>query len=148
MSDEPNKGGRPVEWTDERIQEEADALEAWIDEDVPGRVWIKDFAIKQKDPADYLHKWAKRHDGFNRIYARAKDVCESRLANSAITTMEPGRLGFAGLMLKCNYGWSEKDITQHVGPDDGPLRTINVNIEAESLADMNAQAMKELHNEL
>lgn len=109
MTDEPNKVGRPLEWTDERIQEEADALIQWMT-DNKFSCWLKDFAIEREYPAEYFSRWADQHPGFNQALKRVKDMQESRLFQDGAN---PGTLmdkTMAIFALKNHHGWKD---TQH-----------------------------------
>jgi hypothetical protein len=107
MTDDPNKGGRPLEWTDERIQAEADALLEWMKDDI-SRLWFKDFAIERGHQPNLYGKLAKRHAGFRSSIKKAKAIQESRTFQGALRGELNTILAIFGL--KNNHGWRD---TQH-----------------------------------
>ena len=107
-------GGRPVEWTDERIQEEADALLEWFGGDPFGaKLWLRDFAIERGYPAENLSRWAAGHDGFSQALKRAKDIQESRLVQAGLRSqLNPALVIFS---LKNHHDWRDKSEVEHGG---------------------------------
>lgn len=131
--EKPNKGGRPKIWTDERIQEEADALNKWVDKKLDDRhfdpavvIWVKDFALERGIPIQYLSEWDQKHEGFREAYARARGVQESQLVNASLLKLHDA--GMAKFVLVNNHkeGWADKQSVELGGAANTPPIVLEV----------------------
>jgi hypothetical protein len=109
-------GGRPLEWTDEKVEAVADQLLEWIKS--PGNFWFKDFAMSIDLAVDNLARFAKRNEKFRRAYKKAIAHQESVLFKSGFdNTKNPTMAIFA---LKCNHKWKEGEDTSGLEDDETP----------------------------
>jgi hypothetical protein len=79
---ENGEGGRPVKWTPEAIEKEAEALEQWVKQ--PTSIWFEKFAFEREFPIEYLSRWAQENKRFNQAYTRAKDWQKIRLIEGGL----------------------------------------------------------------
>jgi hypothetical protein len=102
--------GRPKEWTDERIEEEARALVEWMNDD-ESRLWLKDFALERGYCPSYLNKLADQNEIFSEAIKTAKGIQESRTYQGAITGILNPTMAIFGL--KNNHGWKDTHHTEN-----------------------------------
>lgn len=102
-SSERNLGGRPIEWTEERIDKETEALLEWVESSKDW--WFLDFCVKRKIHVSVLARLAKKNEGFRRAYQLARQKQESVVSFGCITKKLDG--GFGWRFLSSNYKWSE-----------------------------------------
>lgn len=105
-------GGRPVEWTDERIEKEAEALLEWIKE--PKNFYWEEFAIQRGFPAHYMSRLAKKNVRFKQAYELARMVQKMTISKNAM--FKKFDSSFCRWFLACNYGMREGEDTS--GLDD------------------------------
>lgn len=98
-------------WTEEKIRALADALFTWFTEDLRvneegkmqvTRFFLKDFAIVHGVPFEYFAKFARRSEYFREMYARCKDVQESKLVKYG---MAGHSTGMVMLLLSKYHGY-------------------------------------------
>lgn len=75
-------GGRPEKYTQQRIEQEADAFLEWMN--LPESIWYKDFALERGYSAEYLSIWAKSNKRFSQVYKRAKEWQQSKLVKGGL----------------------------------------------------------------
>jgi len=63
-------GGRPIKYTDEFIEKEADELEKWLNESK--FTWFEEFALKRDYNPDLLSEWAEKNKRFSGAFKKAK----------------------------------------------------------------------------
>lgn len=101
--------GNP-EFTKEFCDKLADKLLEFITPD--NKVfWIKDFAIANKFPAEYLWKFAQLSDKFNNAYKLAKDIQESKLVKLGLS--KSANAAFVIFALKNVAGWRDSVSHEH-----------------------------------
>lgn len=97
------KGGRPVEWTDEIIEKEAQELLIWLKQ--PQNFYFEDFCIERGYEAEYLSRWANRNKKFRQAYKMARLVQKRTIAKNAM--FKKFDSGFCRWFLSCNYAMIE-----------------------------------------
>jgi len=113
-------GGRPIKYTKEFIEKEADELLGWLEK---GKfVWFEKFAIERGYDPDYLSKWADENEKFFGAYKMAK-------AKQKILLIEGGLLkkfnfNMAQLLLGHHYGIFPKQETKVSGDALNPLACV------------------------
>jgi len=113
-----NTGGRPVEWTPDRIDKEAEALEKWAQQ--PENYFITKFLFERKLDTAHIDRFSKTSDRFRLALERAKKAQEFRLVEMAVT--ETGNPGFIKFVLQNKAGW--KDRNEISGDAANPLSVI------------------------
>ena len=96
-------GGSPPIWTDERINQEADALFEWLKE--KNNFLFSEFCYERDLQEDYPSKWAKKNDRFNQAYRKARLKQQIVLSKNALIKRFDS--GFSKWFLQCNYKWKE-----------------------------------------
>ncbi len=110
-----NKGGRPLEWTDDLIDIETAALHEWIKN--PKNYYLVGFANERDIHIDVLRKLADLNVEFRRSFEKAKLIMEQRLVDLAVT--RKGDPGFIKFVLQNKSGWKEK--TELSGDSGSPI---------------------------
>jgi hypothetical protein len=77
-------GGRPVEWTDDKLDQLANDLEAWIDEDNLN-ILIEDFASRRRINEKYFYDLMKRNKKLSNAYSRLKTRQKAEAIKGALT---------------------------------------------------------------
>jgi hypothetical protein len=96
-------GGRPLEWTPERIEALRLKFEEWMA--VEENFWFKDF-ISENDLQDFiLSKLAKMNEKFYITYKKAIRKQESKLLNGGLFGRTNSTMSI--FALKCNHKWIE-----------------------------------------
>jgi len=114
------EGGRPLEWTIERIEKEAEAFEEWLK--LPNSVYFRQFAISRGWPHRYLQVFSERSSRFRAVYEFAQDWQECRLVNGALFKKLDS--SFTKLVLSNTVGWSDKQDTNLTGDVPSLLKEI------------------------
>lgn len=108
-------GGRPKTFSDERIEEEAEAFVEWMKKE--DSIWYKDFAMERGYHPEYLSIWAKTNERFSQVYAFSKEWQQSKLVKGGLLNKYNG--GFTKFVMANTCGWAEK--TQVSGDSSNPL---------------------------
>jgi hypothetical protein len=114
------EGGRPVKYTDEFLDELANQLDTWINNEK--NLWIKNFFTDRYIPVQIPEELCSRSKRFSEAYARAKILQESRIYNRALERKYDGTMARFGLMN--NHGWAEKSKTEISGDANNPLNVL------------------------
>lgn len=112
----PAKVGRPLEWTVDRIDEEAEALLDWIKQ--PGNIWIRDFAFERGYPPTHMARFKDRSRYFCEALELAKQYQESFLYKRGLALDSPH---FIKYVLATVHGIKEPK-------DDSDEKTVIFNI--------------------
>ena len=112
------KGGRPPEWTDERIEAEADAFLEWMKK--PESCWYQEFCLERGYLPDYLHRWAKKNEKFKRVYELSQIWQHARLVNGGLNNKYNASI--TKLVLANTVGWTDKQ--QVSGDAENPLSVL------------------------
>lgn len=105
-------GGRPVIYTEEFINNEADELEVWLDDPENKSLFLREFAYKRKYSYNRLQEFAKINEKFSGMLDRAKEWQVIKLSTGALTRDFDS--GFTKFLMPrvCGPEWREtKDIT-------------------------------------
>lgn len=110
-------GGRPVEWTPDRIEDIRLKLESWMK--IPTNFWFDDFVIEYDLPTDIVARLANKSEKFRATYKKAVMIQQSRMFKAAVLSK---KMSTAALIfgLKCNHGWNEGQDRMKVYDDDQP----------------------------
>lgn len=114
------KGGRPKKWTDERIEEEADAFLEWMKR--PDSIWYKDFALERGFLPDLFSEWAQTNEKFSRVYKKSQEWQQSKLVKGGL--LSEYNAGFCKFVMSNTCGWTEKQQSQISGDAANPLAFI------------------------
>lgn len=109
--------GRPKIYTDERIQEEADALLEWIQK--PSSIYIGVFAAERGYDRARLSEFARNNDYFSRAYTEAIQWQENMFCTNALT--KTWDAGFTARVMArvCRPEWKnswDKEEEKNVAP--------------------------------
>ena len=97
-------GGRPEKYTQEKIEQEADAFLEWMAR--PDSIWYKDFALERGYSAEYLSIWAKSNKRFSQVYERAKAWQQSKLVKGGL--LNQFNAGFTKFVMSNTCGWTDR----------------------------------------
>lgn len=114
------QGGRPVKYTKEFIELEAEELEKWMT--LPTSVYFKRFAFSRGYSYKRLQEFADVNERFSDILARAKEWQEIRLAEGGLT--EEFNAGFTKFVMGNVCGWTDRTETKLSGDAANPLGCI------------------------
>jgi len=126
-------GGRPREWTDERIEVEAEAFWDWLH--LSNSFWFEQFAIERGYPDKYIVEFAKKNDKFRSVYEYAQSWQKSRLIMGGLASKLNSSI--VKLVLGNTIGWSDRQ--QVSGDGVNPLAFILQNIDGGSKELVNEQ---------
>jgi len=113
-------GGRPLEYTQEKINAFADEFTEWQKD--PSNIWFKDFCIERDINPDLLVEWSNKNDKFSGAYKLAKHRQESRLVNGGL--LDSYNAGIVKFVLANAHGWSEKNEAKVSGDAENQLAFI------------------------
>lgn len=120
------KIGRPVEWTDELIEQERLALEEWLDD--PKNYYFDGFLILRRLSREHIARFEARSQTFRDTTSRARAIQEQRIVNNSLDRKFDGN--FAKFVLANRHGWKEK--TEVSGDAANPLNFVLGNIDGKS----------------
>lgn len=111
------EGGRPLKYTAEFIEAEADALEKWMQQ--PGSIYFKRFAFDRGYSQQRLSEFAEVNQRFSATLAKAREWQEIRLAEGGLTN--EFNSGFTKFVMGNVCGWSDRTETKLSGDAANPL---------------------------
>ena len=114
------EGGRPVKYTPEFIEAEAEAFEKWMQE--PGSIYFKQFAISRGYHPQRLSEFAEQNERFLEVYRKVKAWQETRLAIGGLTS--EFNAGFCKFVMGNVCGWTDRTETKLSGDAANPLSFI------------------------
>lgn len=97
-------GGRPTEYSDEYIEQEADALLRWLQ--VKGNYYLTRFFNERKLHPEHGTRFAKRSKKFCDALQLARSTMEARIVEGSMSKKFDG--SFAKFVLANKAGWKEK----------------------------------------
>ncbi len=106
-------GGRPREWTDERIEKEADALNEWLK--VEENFYFLEFCYLRDLNAEMPSRFAKKNEKFLQAYKKARIKQELVVGKNALAKSFDS--GFSKFFLSCNYKWKEDNDSSGLNED-------------------------------
>lgn len=121
-------GGRPIEWTKERIDALADRLEEWIAD--KHHYYIGSFLVQEKLDSNELERFASIHPRFSRTLKNARQAQEDRLVSLALERKHDGN--FTRFVLANRAGWRER--TEIAGDPQAPLVQLLASVDGKSKA--------------
>lgn len=118
-------GGRPVKYTTEFIEAEADAFLEWSSR--KDSLWFEDFAIQRGYDPNLFSLWEKENEKFSGAYKRAKARQKSLLIKGGLfNKLNPNIVKF---VLNNVFGWSERQETRVSGDAANPLAFVLTEID-------------------
>ena len=120
------KGGRPLKYTKEFLESEADAFLIWMQRD--DSIWYKDFALERGYLPDQLSEWAKVNEKFSRVYKRSQEWQQSKLVKGGL--LNKFNAGFTKFVMGNTCGWSDRQ--QVIGDIVNPLAFLLSKIDGKS----------------
>lgn len=111
------EGGRPVKYTDEYIEKEADAFETWMKDS--NNLYFKRFAIQRGYHPNRLSEFAEQNERFSGVYDIAKAWQEAKLVEGGL--MGVFNCGFTKFVMGNVCNWVEKQETKVSGDAGNPL---------------------------
>lgn len=106
-----NPGGRPVEWTTERIEAAAAALVVWFGNE--DSLFFEKFAHDMDLAWSHLLEIGKGNAKFAAAYARVKEIQRLRLAEGGLKGKYNAQMAYN--TLKNVAGWRDKTEVEHSG---------------------------------
>jgi hypothetical protein len=122
------EGGRPVKYTPEFIEAEADALEKWMQN--PSNIYFKRFAFDRGYSYQRLSEFAEVNQRFSETMTRAREWQEIRLAEGGLTNEFNGN--FCKFVMYNACGWVDKVENKISGDAAKPLSFLLQNIDGKS----------------
>lgn len=122
------KGGRPLKYDTNFIENEAVELEKWVEK--PNSPWFEDFANQRGYCPEYLSRWAKDNDKFNQAYKRAQAIQKSILVKGGLTNKF--NANFTKFVMSNTCGWSDKQESKISGDAANPLSFILQQIDGQT----------------
>ena len=123
-----DEGGRPVKYTPEFIEAEAEAFEAWMNQ--PGSIYFKRFAVDRGYHSNRLVEFAEQNERFSVVYAKAKAWQECRLVEGGLTQEFNGT--FCKFVMANVCGWTDKTETKLSGDAANPLAFVLQQVDGSS----------------
>lgn len=108
--------GRPVKYTQEFIEAEADALDKWIAKDE--HIYLKRFSFQRGYSSQRLSEFASVNERFSEALNRAHEWQEIKLAEGGLTAeFNPG---FTKFVLARTHGWTDQTMVKHTVDENAP----------------------------
>lgn len=114
------KGGRPLKYTKEFIDNEADELMKWIEK--KENVFLEMFAFERGYYDELLSQWAKENEKFSIASKRFRSRQKALLQHGALT--KKYNYNMAALVLSHSYGMHAKTEQTISGDSSNPLEWI------------------------
>lgn len=111
------EGGRPVKYTTEFIEKEAEAFDEWMKKS--SSMWYKDFCLERNYLPDVLTDMASRNERFSEVYKKSQVWQESLLVRAGL--LNKFNPPFTKFVLANTSGWSDKQQTVLSGDAANPL---------------------------
>lgn len=112
------KWGRPIEWTEERIEEKRIALEKWINN--PNNYFFTSFLNQEDLFNEQIIRFCQLSERFRSTYSRALAIQEARIVEGSMTRKFDGN--FAKFVLQNKAAWRERQ--EISGDQANPLAVI------------------------
>ena len=129
-SDEPKreivirKVGRPIEWTQEAIAEEARLLGEWIKDE--RNYYFDRHLVERGLSHEHIARFCQMSEDFRETFSNAKKIQEVRLVEHALTKEHDGN--FTKFVLANRAGWKER--TELSGDVKNPLSFVLSSIDS------------------
>ena len=119
-------GGRPLKYTPEYIEKEAEAFLLWMQ--LPDSIYFKRFALDRGYSPNRLPEFAADNEKFAVVYEKAKAWHEIKLVEGGL--LGAFNAGFTKFVMGNTCGWFEKQ--QIVGDTANPLEFLIKNTDGTS----------------
>jgi hypothetical protein len=120
-----NEGGRPMKYTKEFIESEANALEEWMQK--TDSIYFKRFAFDRGYSYQRLSEFAEQNKRFSETLLRAREWQEIRLAEGGLKN--EFNSNFCKFVMYNACGWVDKQETKVSGDAVNPLAFIIQNVD-------------------
>jgi hypothetical protein len=120
------EGGRPLKYTKEFIENEADAFLEWMGR--PDSIWYESFAVERGYDPNLLSIWAKENDRFSGVYALSQGWQKAKLISGGLLSVYNSTI--TKLVLANTCGWSDKQ--QVAGNAANPLQFLLEKVDGSS----------------
>jgi len=104
MAGVKGRSGRKPKWTDEQIEEAAQDLLDWLEEDREDHIWFKDWCIENGLPPEYLSRWSAKSSIFRQAVEVAEQTQEARLVDGGLRNKLNARI--VALVLESRHKWA------------------------------------------
>ncbi|HEY4832822.1 MAG TPA: terminase small subunit [Waddliaceae bacterium] len=121
-------GGRPIKYTKEFIEAEADALEKWMQQ--PDSIYFKRFAFDRGYSQQRLNEFAELNEKFSETLTRAREWQECRLAEGGLMGEFNG--SFCKFVMGNACGWTDRTETKLSGDAVNPLAFVLQNVDGKT----------------
>lgn len=118
LPEKQKKWGRPIEWTEERIEKKRVALEKWIND--PNNYFFTAFLNQEDLFNEQIVRFCQLSPLFRSTYSRALAIQEQRLVDLAVSRKGDGN--FIKFVLQNKAGWRERQ--EISGDQANPLAVI------------------------
>jgi hypothetical protein len=122
------EGGRPVKYSQDFVEREADAFEEWMEHS--DNLYFKRFALDRGYHPNQLSIWAKENDRFSCVYEKAQAWQEVRLVEGGLRS--EFNAGFCKFVMGNTCGWVERKETKVSGDLTNPLAFLLEQIDGSS----------------
>ena len=103
------KMGRPLKYTQEYIEKEADIMTDWFK--IPGNIYFIDFVVDREYGPEYISIFSKENHKFSQACARAKLRQESHLMKAGLSRTYDS--SFCKFTMQNVCKWSDKQTVVH-----------------------------------
>jgi hypothetical protein len=143
MAGVKGRSGRKPKWTDEQIEEAAQDLLDWLEEDSENHVWFKDWAVENSLPPEYLSRWSAKSAVFRQAMEMAEMAQESRLVNGGLRNRLNARI--VALVLQSKHRWENRQ-SLTVSPGEPDPRKTLADVMVEQMPEDRGEARKWLQS--
>lgn len=119
------EGGRPVIYTDEFIENEAEEFLKWMKK--PDSLYFKTFAFERGYSAVRMSEFAKSNRRFSEVLELAQTWQDAKVSVGALNNNLNS--GFSKFFMSNVCGWSEKTESKLSGDSENPLSFLLTTIE-------------------
>lgn len=106
MAGVKGRSGRKPKWTDEQIEDAAESLLDWLEADPENNIWLRDWAVQNHLPPEYLSRWSAKNPVFHQAMETAEMVQEARLVRGGLLNKYNSRI--VALCLESRHGWASR----------------------------------------
>lgn len=115
-----NEGGRPIKYTKEFIETEADAFLVWMQK--KESLWFEDFCLQRGYSPNRLSEWSKSNEKFAEVFEVARFWQKSLLIRGGL--LSKFNSSIVKLVLANTVGWTDKVESKVSGDAVNPLAFI------------------------
>lgn len=112
--DEKDKGGRPIKYTKELLDELADKFIAWSNR--PDTIYFKRFCLENNIPVQYMAELCALSERFSEAYKHALEMQETKMIEGSISKAYSSHMSQFVLINK--HGWRSKEKDQDSSETD------------------------------